>query len=253
MWVLLVILKWIGIILGGILALSLLCSALILFVPVRYRVQGSNRQGVVYSFRVHWLLSIVSIRKKKKSEKVMLKVFGIPIKCLSGGEQKKRKKPVAKTKSSSVSKKTKEKQEDEQKTKEEKQKKKKFFSFDKLSSIIGLVKDKRNRNVLKRIFRECRQLIKYIAPTKIRGEMLLGTGDPCTTGLVFGGISLFPLAYEDGVRLIPCFEEKCFEAEGYVKGKMRAIYFLRLILRLYSDREIKRLWKQVNRIKKEAA
>lgn len=261
MWILVAILKWIGIILGGIIGLLLLLLALVMCVPIRYRIQGSNRQGTTYSFCFRWLLSIVVVKKKVNSQKIVLSVFGIPIKRLAGSDKKKNDKESKKKtehqqmkkSSSSIKQVPSGEQTKQQHTKKEQRKMKKNFSFDKLSSIIGLVKDNNNRNVAKRLFREFKQLVKYLSPTKIRGEMIVGTGDPCTTGFVFGGISLIPLAYEDGVHIMPDFAEKRFEADGYMKGKIRVIYFLRFVLRLYKDRELKRLWKQINKVKKEAA
>lgn len=270
MWIVLTILKWIGIVLGGILGLLLFLVALIVFVPVRYRVQGSNRNSITYSFRFSWLLSIVAIVKREQSDKIVLKILGIPIKCLSGGNRKRDKKSVAET--TLVEKKPKDNNEspkkepvesvkkelaDEKRTvsvgQQSKRKKKKIFSFDKVSSIIGLVRDSDNRRVVRRLLREVKLLIYYLSPSKVRGTAIVGTGDPCTTGLLFGGISVCPIVYQDGVQIMPDFEEKHFEAEGYIKGRIRVVYFLRLFLRLYQDRELKHLWKQINKVKKEAA
>lgn len=278
MWVVLAILKWIGIVLGGILGLLLFLGALVVFVPVRYRLQGSSREGISYSFRFSWLCSVVAISKKTHSDKIMLKVFGIPVKCLAGGDKPKtkikaskqegerksgREKPAAEDTIKSKPEKEepkKEKPEKEasrakrQKKKvKEKKDKKKSFSFSGLSSIIGLVKDNNNRLVIKRLWREIKRLIRYLLPTKVYGTVIIGTGDPCSTGLLLGGISLMPVIYRDRVQITPDFEEKHFEAEGFAKGRIRVIYFLRLILRLYQDRELKRLWKQINNVKKEAA
>lgn len=256
MWIVLAILKWIGILLGGILGLLLFLGVLILFVPVRYRLQGSKREEVIYSFRFSWCLSIIAIVKKKKSEKIMLTVFGIPIKCLAGGNKRKDKKRV---KSSVTVDEAEAEDSDPEKAdkkvpkKKKRAKKKKSFSFSGVSSIIGIVKDTGNRRIILQLFREMKLLIRYLSPTKVRGSVLIGTGDPCSTGLLIGGISLFPVVYQDGVQITPDFEEKHFEAEGFIKGRLRVIYFLRLLLRLYQDRELKRLWKQINKVKKEAA
>lgn len=266
MWIVLAILKWIGIIIGGILGLLLFLLALILFVPVRYRIEGTNRSQTMYSFRFSWLLSIFCISKKKTSDKYWLRVFGIPVKCLAGKNKKEKRNKKQKTEEmiekpqsnpSSEKANVKEEKKKVKKVKKtpckKKVKKKKFFSFIRESSIIGLVKDRTNRRVIKRLMRELKLLIRYLSPTKIRGLLVLGTGDPCTTGLVFGGISLFPFVYQDGVKIVPDFEEKHFEAEGYIKGRIRVLYFVRLIHRLYQDREIKRLWKQIKTVKKEVA
>ena len=52
MWIFLLILKWIFIILGILLGLALLFTALILCVPVRYRAAGDNHEKIQYSFKV---------------------------------------------------------------------------------------------------------------------------------------------------------------------------------------------------------
>ena len=273
MWIVLAILKWIGIVLGSILGLLLFLIALVIFVPVRYRAQGSSHGGINYTFHFSWLCSIVAISKKLHSDKIMLKVFGIPVKCLAGGEKRATKTPGQKDKEKSVREKpaaeksAAEKPAAEEpvkrmpgkkaKTKKElrskRKKKKKIFSFNGVSSIIGLVKDTNNRLVLKRLWREIKRLIRYLLPTRVHGTVIIGTGDPCLTGLILGGLSLIPIVYQDGVQITPDFEEKHFEAEGFVRGRIRVIYFIRLILRLYQDRELKRLWKQINNVKKEAA
>lgn len=264
MWIIVAILKWIGILIGAIIGLCLLLSALVLLVPVRYRIQGSKKAEIVYSFKFSWLLSFVSIKKRQKSDIIRLYVCGIPIRRLTGREKKEKQGKSPEPEIQMAEEKTEKNREEKTPVEKPKRKKKKFFlhnrkkrkkkknfSFQKVSSIIGCVKQ--NKKVIKRLFREIRALVLYLSPTKICGEMVLGTGDPASTGLVFGGISLFPVAYQDGVRIIPDFEEKRFEAEGYMKGRIRVIYFLRLLLRLYKDRELRHLWKQINKVKKEAA
>ena len=95
MWIFLLILKWIFIILGILLGLALLFTALILCVPVRYRAAGDNHEKIQYSFKVSWLLSIVAVKKKKDSEQIVFSVFGIPIKRM--GNEKTVKKTVVKS------------------------------------------------------------------------------------------------------------------------------------------------------------
>ena len=58
MWIILAILKWIGILIGAILGLCLLLSALVIFAPIRYRIQGSKKEEVVYSFKFSWYLLV---------------------------------------------------------------------------------------------------------------------------------------------------------------------------------------------------
>ena len=257
MWIFLLILKWIFIILGILLGLVLLFTALVLCVPVRYRAAGDNHEKIQYSFKVSWLLSIIAVKKKKDSEQIVFSVFGIPIKrmgkepeplqdnkeetgepVLAAQEEKKKQRKDKKKRTFSMTKKAK------------KKKSKKNFSFQGLSSIMKCVKQ--NKKLLKRLYREIKELLKYLAPKKVRGTFAFGTGDPSSTGLVTGLISLFPIAYQEVVYVTPDFEEKRLAADFFVKGRIRVIYFLRLFLRLYQDKELKRMWKQIHRLKKEA-
>ena len=262
----------ISIILGILLGLVLLFTALVLCVPVRYRAAGDNHEKIQYSFKVSWLLSIIAVKKKKDSEQIVFSVFGIPIKRM--GNEKPVKKTVVKSEKekepeplqdnkeetgepvlAAQEEKKKQRKDKKKRTfsrtkKAKKKKSKKNFSFQGLSSIMKCVKQ--NKKLLKRLYREIKELLKYLAPKKVRGTFAFGTGDPSSTGLVTGLISLFPIAYQEGVYVTPDFEEKRLAADFFVKGSFRLIYFFRRFLRLYLDKELKRMWKQIHRLKKEA-
>ena len=186
MWIFLLILKWIFIILGILLGLVLLFTLLVLCVPVRYRAAGDNREKIQYSFKVSWLLSVVAVKKKKDSEQIVFSVFGIPIKRM--GNEKPVKKNVVKSEKEkepeplqdnkeetgepvlAAQEEKKEQRKDKKKrtfsrTKKAKKKKnKKNFSFQGLSSIMKCVKQ--NKKLLKRLYREIKELLKYLAPKR---------------------------------------------------------------------------------------
>lgn len=171
MWIFLLILKWIFIILGILLGLVLLFTALVLCVPVRYRAAGDNHEKIQYSFKVSWLLSIVAVKKKKDSEQIVFSVFGIPIKRM--GNEKPVKKTVVKSEKEkepeplqdnkeetgepvlAAQEEKKEQRKDKKKRtffrtqKAKKMKSKKNFSFQGLSSIMKCVKQ--NKKLLKRL------------------------------------------------------------------------------------------------------
>ena len=276
MSVILVILKWLAIVLGIVLGLILLLAALILFVPIRYYLEGDNRNTFVYSYRLTWLFPLLMIRKRADSQEVWCYVFFIPVKRFNqvdsvqkndeesredGKEQEEEKAEeksrVVSIESQSMEEEQSPKQEEQKentKKKRKRGKQKKSFSFDTVSSIIDFVKDKRNRSAMAVVWKEICQLLKYISPKKVKGDFVIGTGDPSTTGLLFGGISLCPFVYTDGVQMVPDFEEAVLKAQGYVKGRIRIVYLVRLMVRVYQDRELRRLWRNIKRLnKKEAA
>ncbi|MCH5252631.1 MAG: DUF2953 domain-containing protein [Lachnospiraceae bacterium] len=282
MSIVLAILKWIGIVLGGILGLLLILVALFFLVPVRYHAVFESKDGkILYSFRFSWLLRLLSLRKKKTSDAIRLYVLGIPIRNLSEGKKdgkKKKEKPksfgqIKEQEGEQAEEQAEEKVIEPQKEQKKVQKKedglrkkksvfrnkkkkpkKKRFSFGKVSSIISIVREAESKVALRRLRGEIVRLIRYLSPNRIKGRFLIGTGDPASTGLLFGGISLLPFAYQKGIKISPDFDEKVFEADGYMKGRIRMLYLIRLIIRIYRDKELRMLWDNINQVnKKEAA
>lgn len=77
----LLILKWIGMILLGILGLVLTMILLVLFVPVRYRARGSYYEELKGKASVSWLLHILSLSVVYDGEpNVAIRIFGIRMK-----------------------------------------------------------------------------------------------------------------------------------------------------------------------------
>lgn len=124
------------------------------------------------------------------------------------------------------------------------------FIFYKLSSIIDIVKDKTSRRTVKRLVKEVIRMIRYVGPKKIKGTLRFGTGDPSSTGLILAGVSMCKLAYRKDVSITPDFEEKCLVGDAFVKGRIRVVYFVRMALRIWFDKDVHRLWKNYRRMKK---
>lgn len=256
------ILKTIGMILLVLLALCvfLLCAAL--FVPVRYRVEAETKEKIEVRCQISWLLRAVYIVQETVESGIRIRILGIPLdwfrKKREDSEKKKEKEPEEtaeepeetvvvttdfsddRVKENPLADKPIPREKEDHSKKKKKKRKKKDFSFDKISSIITFIKDPANKRGIRTVKKELFTLLCYMAPEKIEGKVVFGTGDPCTTGWLLGAISMIPLAYTDRLRICPDFEEKQFRADGYVKGKARLIYIVRLMIRGYLDPDIKR-------------
>lgn len=67
------------------------------------------------------------------------------------------------------------------------------------------------------------KILKHLAPTRIKGELVYGAADPATTGQHLGYISIaFPL-YHDKIDITPDFSQKILEGYISVKGRIRMI------------------------------
>ena len=124
------------------------------------------------------------------------------------------------------------------------------FIFFKISSIMDIVKDRVARKTIKRLMKEIVALIRYVGPNGISGHLEFGTGDPGTTGMILGGVSLMKIAYRKDVSIVPNFEDKCLIADAGVWGRIRAVYFVRMALRIWFDKDVHKLWKRYRRMKK---
>ena len=281
------ILKWIGIIIAVLLGLLLLLCVSIVFVPIRYRIEGCYGEKKEYAFCVHWLLYLISVRKRRNSDKMWLCICGIPVKKLmdfgdevskpseketsekeilekglsekelSGKEgykkdKKKDKKKDQKDNRKKIKKKTKkEKKKADKKTNKGKKLKEKHFSFSKISSIIKFIREKATKDVIKMLRGELFGVIKHILPLHIKGYIRFGFTDPAVTGIAVGIISLFPVAYQKGFQVLPDFEEQVFEAEGMGKGRIRIFYLLRAGGRIYFNKKVRKLIKRYEKLKEE--
>ncbi len=264
------ILKWIFIVLG-ILSGVVLSAVL---VPVRYMWEMDTRgDGLRYGFYFHWLFRFLTVRKKMDGDTVLLRLCGIPL-LRPGGEKAGRKKAEKESsgkekegeessgKEKEVKKRSEEGKEeersggksDQKRGGEKKKPEKKHFSFDKLSSIMNFVRDSGNRILFRRLRGEAVKVFRHLSPRKIRGYLRVGTGDPCTTGLLIGGMSLLPVVYQEDFSISPDFEEKVLEGSLRMTGRVQVLFLLRVLLRLYRDRDLKRIFHMgTGKKKKEAA
>lgn len=265
MAVILAILKFIGILLLVVLGLVLLVCVAVLFVPVRYIVQCKSGERFNVGFNLSWCFRALQLRKRISEHRINIYIFGINMSQFKNPFKKREREyedvhvtnsrvnlvddfyEEEKKHQRMIDEEEKNMQietdyEDESAREEEKvsDHRKKSFSFDRISSIITFIRDYENKSAFNKIKKELAGVFRYLMPDRVRGRVLFGTGDPCTTGWVLGAISMFRVVYTEGLVITPDFEEKVFVADGQIKGKVRVIYFLRLFLRGYLDDDIKR-------------
>lgn len=68
-----------------------------------------------------------------------------------------------------------------------------------------------------------KKILKHLAPTRIKGELLYGAADPATTGQHLGYLSIALPLYYDKIDITPDFSQKILEGYLSVKGRIRLI------------------------------
>ena len=96
---------------------------------------------------------------------------------------------------------------------------------------------------------ELKSVFKALKPDKLEAEITVGMDDPATTGeiLAIYGI-LYPFIGQN-IQITGDFERTHIEGNIYIRGKIRAFTFLRTAIRVYFNKDIKKL---IKLLKKEA-
>lgn len=100
--------------------------------------------------------------------------------------------------------------------------------------------DEMNRNVLKLLFTELKDILKHFAPRRVKAEVSFSAGEPSATGQALGIISMLPFVYRYEIRLYPDFErdELYFKGTYDIKGHIRGVHALLLMIRFIKDKNI---------------
>lgn len=120
-----------------------------------------------------------------------------------------------------------------------------------LSYYKRLLEREDTKRACRLVFQQLSGMLTHILPRKTDVTLVVGTGDPASTGqiLAAGGI-LYPWL-QNRVRIIPDFEEKHLEGDFFIKGHITACVLLICALRVVVNKEVRQLIKRLR--KKEEA
>lgn len=91
------------------------------------------------------------------------------------------------------------------------------------------------------------RILRMVKPRKCRVNLLIGLDDPAGTGQIMAIYGmLYPLIGQH-VFVQADFEEKIVEGDLYIKGKITFIVFLIAALKLYMDKNVRKLLKMLKR------
>lgn len=112
--------------------------------------------------------------------------------------------------------------------------------------------DADNKAAIGLIFQSMKLIVKHASPKRVKGEIILGFDDPCTTGQVLGGISV-ATAYMNirKLRIIPEFQEAKLEGFIRAKGRIYSFVVLRIIIRLIRDKHFQIFKDRLKQLKED--
>ena len=109
----------------------------------------------------------------------------------------------------------------------------------------GLWNQPEGKAAVSQLLRQVWYLLKKIKPSKIEGDVIFGTGDPATTGQALGAIAAVYGFLPEKLHITPDFEEKKYEGNLQIRGKLRLIHIVVIAVKLIADRNFRYVMKKV--------
>ena len=261
--ILFLILKILGIVVLIVFALILLLLTIILLIPVRYKIEAmaeGDLKSVSACAKASWILRTIAVDALYEHGKFVwsLRIFGIKVR------KRKKKDSINKDdleteSTASESSKTEHVYEEQCDCKKRRKKKQSLWKKIKCTfkNICAKIKkiwkniqhakefltNETHGLAFNIVKSEIYRLAKHLRPRKLKGEVRYGLEDPYHTGLVLAGLSVLYPFLDERLSIYPDFEKKVLEGQVCITGNMRAVVFLRIIIKLFFDKNVKQTYK----------
>lgn len=96
-----------------------------------------------------------------------------------------------------------------------------------------------HQKAFKNVFSEMKRLCRRECPKKGNVSIRYGFSDPSITGYVLAGISMIWPMFGSFTDITPDFDERIFEAHGYVKGRVYLLPIVLFTVKLLIDKNVR--------------
>ncbi len=240
--VVLSILQIIGWIFLIVVLVTFLAVMLVLFLPIRYEIDGECLEEKWAKAKASWFLRLFRARVSYGDDLIYAEV-GILWKRFTfsydltsreeDGEEKEKSVQTKETQTESIISKIK-------------------GMIERIKEIYPKVKkmltDEMNQEAVVHLKNEVLYLIKILLPKKSKVDAIFSTGSPDTTGQLFGVLAMFPVMYQKDWSLLPDFEsdDAYFKGTFWGKGRVFGYQLLGIVLRILFDKKCMRLYTIIN-------
>lgn len=111
----------------------------------------------------------------------------------------------------------------------------------KINDLKAIVNDEENKELVRLIKKELKELIKEITPVKYDVNVRYGCEEPYMTGRVLGVLAVIYGITGVQFNITPEFEQKVLEGDIYMKGRVRIYRLLLIALRMYKNNRFRKL------------
>ena len=125
---------------------------------------------------------------------------------------------------------------------------------DKIKQIVENIRyytDVLKSDVFREAWTVCKKqllkVLRMLKPQKCKVNLLIGTGDPASTGQVWSVYGMLYPFVGNNVLLQTDFENQIVEGDMYIKGRIRCVVLLLAAFKLYVNKDIRHLLKLLKR------
>ncbi|MDO4169227.1 MAG: DUF2953 domain-containing protein [Lachnospiraceae bacterium] len=97
---------------------------------------------------------------------------------------------------------------------------------------------------MKKMRRLIEKTIKYILPTRCKGEIQYGFDDPSLTGEVYGILCITGLSLRKDVTIVADFQNQVLKGTMKAQGRFRVIFAVRMAISIFFDKKLKAVYKK---------
>lgn len=106
-------------------------------------------------------------------------------------------------------------------------------------TAILFIEDEDHKIAFTRLLSELKRLSKKLKPKRLKSNIRFGFENPSLTGKLLAGVSMIYPYIKDNIQLTADFEEKIFDGDIYIKGKLRISTILSFALRLIINKSVR--------------
>ncbi len=117
--------------------------------------------------------------------------------------------------------------------------------LEKKDRLVDFITDEIHKGAAKKAAGELLHLLKRLNPRKLTADIHFGFEDPCITGKVLAGLGILYPFLSEHVNVVPDFENRVFEGEIDIKGKVHGYYFFILCFNLLWCKDVRTTYKHI--------
>lgn len=120
--------------------------------------------------------------------------------------------------------------------------------YDRYEKLERFYYHRKTQYAIQKMIALLKKTIIYILPVRYRGKLRYGFDDPSMTGKLYGVLCVTGVALRDDFFVEADYQEEVLEGDIRISGRLRVIFFVRLAITIYFDKQLKAVYREGKRL-----